>query len=313
MIGDDQKYFIYDKNEDKYIEVDDDYIISHPNAKYYAERQIVDDLAQLNNRVNRLDEVIGYAYYDNVTYSYTYSGMIYDVDSLKQETTGLSRNIMELWDEFYGVSYRSTVAYDTSKHAYGMAYFAYELSLLGNAYALDAYIMAYNARETIGHEHIDAYFRPLNNEEIEALMENPYSIPVYGKQVIDGTEYYVKERVFDINTYNNNPSYYYVYIEPEDSTGFYKTLEEYNTRIDNAQYTADNILFNLNSTTYGTEAAYLDIIPKMNDGSNARTIQLNVTEAEIDENNGEILSYGFITTYSLASSFSYYSKFVILE
>ena len=59
-----EKYFIYDDTIGEYLEVDKEYIDNHPDVQYYVEQQIIDDLTQLNKRVARLDETVGYVFYD---------------------------------------------------------------------------------------------------------------------------------------------------------------------------------------------------------------------------------------------------------
>lgn len=307
----DKIYYIYDETIGQYIQVDEEYIINHPDENYYVELQIIDDLAQLNRRVDNLEETVGYYYYDTISNSYTYTGLLYDIDRAQQDINILFddvEHISDLSTKAYSVS---ILSYNTAVESYDMAYFAYEMSLLGNAYAYIAYVMAYDAKERIGIESVDGYYRPLNEEELEILTNDKFAIPVFSKQD-PNDEYYRRETYFDLDKYNNGELYYYVYVDPVEATGFYKTLEEYDDAIKYAQYSADNALFNLGAQTNGTSYAYVDLTPDVNEGDNTRTIVLNVTEADVSYDTGEILRHGFITTYSLFNSLAYYSRFEIL-
>ena len=307
----DKIYYIYDESTGQYIQVDEEFIINHPDEDYYVELQIADDLAQLNRRVDNLEETVGYYYYDTTSNSYTYTGLLHDIDRAKEDINILFDDVEHISDlSTYAYSI-SILSYNTAVESYDMAYFAYEMSLLSDAYAYLAYVMAYDAQEKIGIESVDGYYRPLNEEELEILTNDKFAIPVFSKQD-PNDEYYRRETYFDLDKYNNGELYYYVYVDPVESTGFYKKLEEYDEAIKYAQYSADNALFNLGAQTNGTSYAYVDLTPDVNEGDNTRTIVLNVTEADVSYDTGEILRHGFITTYSLFNSLAYYSRFEIL-
>lgn len=303
------KYYIYDESTKEYIEVDKEYIESHPDAEYYIEQQLVDDLAQLNNRVTRLDEVVGYAIYEDGMY--TYSGLLGEVDSINKDISLAFVKIGEIENTTAEAITLSNMAYGTSNVAYDMAYYAYEMSLLSDAYAYIAYVMAKESKEIIGNPTIPGYLTELTQEEIEKLSADPYLYKVYYTDSSNPDE--VLFGYFNLEKYNSGEREYFTYTEAVPSTGFYNRLENVDSAIAYAQETADNALFGLHGRVEGSSYVDITFDPDIkNELSNDRTIVLGIDEADISPEDGKILKDGFITTYSLYNSFSYYSKIIIL-
>lgn len=309
-----ETYYIYDSETGSYIEVDLEYIINHPDEEYYIEQGLVDDITILNNRLDRVDSVLGYEIYDPQTDTSSYTeGLLNDVNIIDDKVVELRNDLYSL-ENLFGETYlRSNIAYNTANTAYDMAYFAYEIAITTDAYAYIAYQLAYRATYIIGEEGQEGYFRDLTPDEIELLKQDQFAIDnLYVKE--PGTDNYTHAGYFDYDKYINGELDYFILIEPTESTGFYKTLDEYSERIDLAKESADNALFRLYSQTNGTSYIDLTLDPMTNeDGSNSRTIILNVDEANITYEDGLILKEGIITTYSLYNSLAYHMRFAVIN
>lgn len=301
------KYYRYDEATDTYILVDSDYINEHPDEQYYIEKE--NNLSELEEKVNRLDDAVGFKIYDETLGKYTYTdGLLKDVHQLEIKTDTLSENVDELRTEVTEFQKKTNIAYETANIAYDMAYIAYEASAGSDEIAREAYAMAYDAKVTIGIPHSYGYYTELTEEDIALLNEDPNAIETYSfnenpSSSIPLPDYYDKD----------SGTIYYKYVPEILATGFYKDLEETSNLAYDAKSSADNALFRLYSRTEGTTYADLILSPNENDGSNRRSIILNIDEAEIDKDSGEISQDGFITTVSLANTLSYISSFDIIE
>lgn len=300
------KYYRYDSESDTYILVDSDYITEHPNEQYYVESE--NNLADLEEKINRLDDVVGFKFYNPDTDTYTYSaGLLKDVHTLENRTDELASDVDNLRQEVNEATVKSISAYNTATEAYTMAYAAYESSVGSDEMAREAYAMAYEAKETIGVPHSYGYFTELTEEDIELLNSDPTAITVYSIRE-DNLSGIPSEDYYD----PNSDIQYYKYIPEVVSTGFYRELETTYNLAYSAKESGDNALFRLYSRTEGTTYADIELKPDVNTGSNTRTIVLNIDEAEINPVTGYITQDGFITTVSLANTLSYISSFDII-
>lgn len=269
---------------------------------------ITGGLEEINNRVNRLDEVVGYSIYNEEFDNYTYSGMILDVYELQNTSKFLINQVNSAVELAEFAAHTSTIAYDTSIEAYDFAYYAYEIAITSDAYSYLAYQMAYYAVETIGVPHSYGYFLELTREDIRLLQEDPTAIEVYAIRYGNDSGIPLLEEY--------DPLYdgqYYKYIPEIEATGFHKDIDNISAVAYYAQYSADTALYRLYSQTTGTTYASLDLDPESYTDDIYRKITLNVDEAEIDSYSGEIGKEGFITTYSLSNTLSYISTFVIIN
>lgn len=269
---------------------------------------ITGGLEEINARVNRLDEVVGYAIYDEVFDTYTYTGMIEDVNTLFILSQELERNVETAMQQSARAERISIEAYNTSEEAYNFAYVAYEVAMDAGYMAIEAYEMAYRSVVTIGQKHEIAYFTELTEEDIAILTIDPYAFTIYAIREDNFSGIPEPESHY-------NPEYegqYYKYIPEVESTGFYRDLEELTELSYAAKYSADNALFRLYTQTLGTSYMNLSLSPTENDGSNTRFLKLNVTEAYIDSYSGEVVTEGIITNSSLSDTLSYISSFVII-
>lgn len=270
---------------------------------------ITGGLEEINERVTRLDEVVGYSIYNEEFDTYTYSGMILDIYNLYNVTDALSESVDEAMTLAEHARDTSIIAYNTSTEAYDFAYYAYEIAITSDAYSYLAYQMAYYAVETIGVPHSYGYFTELTNDDIKILQEDPTAIEVYAIRYGNDSGIPLQEEY--------DPLYegqYYKYIPEVEATGFHKDIDNITAVSYYAKYSADTALYRLHSYTQGTSYAYLALAPEEYDENNIyRTIILNVDEAEIDSYSGEIDKEGFITTYSLSNTLSYISTFVIIN
>lgn len=301
------KYYIYDSENDKYILVDNEYISSHPDEQYYIEKE--NNIDTIRERVDRLDEVIGFKIYDENLERYTYTeGLLNDVNDLSIKTDNLITNVNRIDTELAVTQTMARESYYTANTAYELAYAAYESSIGSDILAKEAYTMAYTATEKIGIPHSYAYFSYLTEEDIALLEQDPNAIQVYSIKEDNHSGVPLPD------VYVTNSEYqYYKYTEEVLATGFYKDIEETRDIANDAKTSADNALFRLHSAVIGTENINLEITPAVNSGNNSRTIVLDVDEAEINSYSGEIIKDGLITTFSLSDTLSYISSFVVIE
>lgn len=300
------KYYRYDSETDKYILVDSDYINEHPEEQYYIESE--NNLKEIEEQVQRLNNAVGYKIYDENLEKYTYTdGLLKDVYELELKSDEISENIIRVQNEVRYIGDRAETAYYTANSAYEIAYIAYESSVGSDLLAKEAYSMAYSATEKIGIKHSYAYFTELTEEDIALLIEDPSAIDVYSIKEDNQSGIPLPDH-YD----PNSGLIYYKYIPEVLPTGFYKDLEETYIIASDAKTSADNALFRLFARTEGTSYADIELKPDTNTGSNTRTIVLNIDEADISYETGEISNDGFITTVSLANTLSYISSFEII-
>lgn len=270
---------------------------------------ITSELESVNDRLNRLDEVVGYVIYNEETDTYSYTaGALYDIDELFRISERLAEGVNLAIDTANIAEATATTAYETSIEAYAFAYLAYETAMQSDQLAVEAYAMAYQSIVTIGNPSEDPRWEELTEEDIALLNENPTVIDVYA--IREGNESGIpRKEPYD-------PEFegiYYKFIPGVEATGFHKDIEDISLVAYEAKYSADNALYRLLTQTTGTSYAHMSLSPEENDGTNVRTLILNVDEAEVNSYTGEIEQPGFITTYSLANSLSYIQTFVIIE
>jgi len=278
------------------------WILSQPES-------ITEDFEIFNNRLNRIDEALGYVIYDSDLDTYTYTnGLLYETHNLQIQTGELNDRMVNLEStvELFGV--KANQAYDTANVAYDMAYDAYMSSASSTEMAYQAYEMAYTSVIKIGNKSTKERYEELTQEDIDLLNENPDAIQVYA--IREDNQSGIPLPDF----YNPDSGLiYYKYIPYVEGTGIYKELEDTQEIAYEAKDIANNSLFRLHATTSGTTYADLTLSPDENDGTGHRTINLNIDEAQINKDNGEIEQDGLITTFSLANTISYISSFEIIE
>ena len=278
------------------------WILSQPES-------ITEDFEIFNNRLNRIDEALGYVMYNEEFDTYTYTdGLIYETHNLQIQTSELNTRMGNLENTVEDFGIKANQAYNTANTAYDMAYEAYTASNSSSEMAELAYEMAYTSVVKIGNRSEDERFEELTQEDIDLLNEDPNAIQVYA--IRDDNHSGIP-----LPDYYNPDSglVYYKFIEAVEGTGIYKELEDVVDIANEAKESADNALFRLHTDRRGTTYAYLSLSPDENDGSGHRTITLNVDEAEINKDNGEIEQDGLITTFSLSNTLSYISTFEIIE
>lgn len=232
-----------------------------------------DNFDLFNTRINRIDKVLGYVIYNTETLTYSYTdGLIKETRDLKQQTSELITKIDDLTELSY-----------------------------------TAYDMSYNSYVIIGYHSEDSKFVELTQEDIELLNENPNAFQVYSIREDNHSGIPLPDTY-----YKNSTIKYYKYVDEIIGTGLSKEIEDIEDLAYTAKNSADNALYRLNTNTIGTTYAYLSLDPKNNNGSNSRTITLNVNEAEINPENGIIEQDGLITTFSLSNTISYISTFEVI-
>ena len=262
-----------------------DWILSQPS-------NIPGDISDLSDRLTALEQVVGYSYYDETLGAYSYSSLIETVYNLLFTVEDTSKQMNNFTEIVYNINNRATESYNLSYAAYSYAYFAYEFLKNDNSYA--AYVMAYTAYITVGHRGWESYFTPLTEEEIAMLEENPDAFPVYS--VRSDNHSGVPQR----DKYNKDSGLqYYTYTEGEEATGLTKDVIY-------AVETAEGALYNLEAETKGSQYVTMKLTPdEYEEGNPVRTISLEITEADINDENGEIEQKGMVNTNSLQNAFSY--------
>lgn len=266
---------------------------------------ITGNIDEFRERLDRLDDVVGYAIYDPDYDTYTYSGLIFDVNSLEVRTDEISRQVSTIRGEVDELHVKTFEAYNTANKAYDYASTAYEYTV---TYAMVAYDMAYTATETIGKPYKESYFVELTEEDIALLNEDPNAMQVYAIRPDNLSGIPLPDVYSPTSTIQ-----YYKLIDEQEATGFYKALIDMESDVAAAKQSADNALFRLHARNEGSSYAYIKLTPADNDGSNVRFINFTLNEADIDSYTGEILEAGIITTYSLSNALSYALTFDVIE
>lgn len=266
---------------------------------------ITGNIDEFRERLNRLDETVGYVIYYPEYDAYSYTGLILDINNLEVRTDSLSTQVSSIRNEVNQLHTKTFEAYNTANIAYDYATSAYEYTV---SYAMVAYNMAYTATEKIGVPYQDAYFVELTDEDITLLNEDPNAIKVYAIRPDNLSGIPLPD------VYNPGSTIqYYKLIEGHDATGFYKALIDMDATVNAAKESADNALFRLHANNVGSSYAYIKLTPSDNDGSNVRFITFTLNEADIKDTDGEIINEGIITTNSLSDALSYVLTFDVIE
>lgn len=262
-----------------------DWILSQPS-------NIPGDLSSLADRLTSLEQVVGYSYYDETLGAYSYSSLIETVYNLLFAVDDISQQMSNFTETVYNINTRANESYDLSYAAYSYAYYAYQFLKNDNSYA--AYVMAYTAYTAVGHKGWESYFTPLTEEEIAMLEEDPDAFPVYS--VRSDNQSTVPQR----DKYNKDSGLqYYTYTAGQEATGLTKDVIY-------AVETAETALYNLDAKANGSQYVTMKLTPdKYEEGNPLRTISLEITEADINDETGEINQKGIVNTNSLQDAFSY--------
>ena len=305
-------YYIYDSEHHKYISVDKEYIQEHPDEQYYISSDVRDDLSDILNRLDYLDETVGYSYYDDETLSYGYTGLLGQVDELDKKSELLEDLVNDVRIEVTRqkdiVEQSYHLAYDSNITSYNAYNYAYETRLIvdeATTYSAYAYQMAYTAIVRVGEKHSYGYFVELTEDEKLILSEDPSYITTY--------IFLDNGNPFEVQYDPLLETEFYKYIPEVEATGMYKDIDNIADVAYSALQSADYSLFRLHTQTTGSEYIEMDLVPDRNDGTNERTIVLNTIEADIDEISGLINQHGIITTYSLSDALTYHSTIIDLE
>lgn len=135
------EYYIYKNN--KYILVDNEYILSHPDDRYYE--FLIKDIINIQRDIKNIKNQIGLSYYDEENNSYTYTGFyenFYNIDNNISYLINYADNINEVSYEAYNYGY---IAYNTSNKnketiGYHSRYNVYEITDTPELYPDNLYI-----------------------------------------------------------------------------------------------------------------------------------------------------------------------------
>lgn len=263
------KYYIYNTQTGKYEQVDKEYIESHPNDTYYEIESLKDEIQAINDK-------IGYKILDPNGISYTYTGILKDLQDLVEKDYIIMDKIDNLSIIANNARTESINAFNKASEAYGMAYSAYQISEIAIDTANSnteksnlAYEMAYYSITEVGVASYQGYYRALTDEERETTEDGTLLYE------FDGFSY--KPIYFN---HRNTTTEYLTYIEPVIATGMHKVVED-------SAYMANTALYRLNLDNENEFTGYItmSLSPESYTGDPSRTLTFNVEKSEYSYEN----------------------------
>lgn len=288
------RYYIF-KNG-KYIEVDEEYVNTHPDDTYYVLHTSMDDVGYLKEKVSYIITTIGDITYEDEVY--TYSGIIGDLQNLHNADNIINTNIGLIntsIDNLYrlvsSATSFSTLAYNTANQAYEMSVAAYDMALEEIDNCRAAYDMAYTASYAVGETAKDGYFREVTEEEIEQMQNGELELNTF---------------LYRDNSYQqtNYSSIYtdvtwYTYVDPQEPTGMRKEIKD-------LTYNVNTSLYNLKvDNSYSNAYVWLNLSPATYNGSPERTIKVYSQFPDISLEERLIKKDGIITALTMNDVLSY--------
>ena len=291
--------YIYNDSRNEYVVVTPEYVLEHPDDKYYKMSNVMSDIAKLFKDLGILDERVGHKILNDDGYSYTYTGLVYDIYKLQMKTDNMQSSFDRL--ERIGVT-----AYNTATTAYGFAYNAYELasySLSITTVGIDeahiAYELAVKASEDVGVPTIEGYYSEATEEQIQS-----------GVQL-----YYYDESKNTYKPLDYDPEVtltWYVYNEGQEATGLTERVEDVehsnillDNRITELSHEVDTTLYKLDVNNENSSYVTLSMSPETFNGLPNRTINITTYNAQFVVETGEVLEDGLITVDIARDIYSY--------
>lgn len=286
------------------------------DTKYYIEENYLTDIQNLLNRVNRLDDTVGFKIYNEYLGTYSYSGHCEDIYNLQKEDASikynieiLSNNVVEIYDkaeDAYSLAYD---AYTLAYSSYKIGYVAYEISKESIKIANSSYDLAYEAIERVGEPTIEEHYSYVEYDEdlFNELKENGYELVYFNDGIWFANEPY-------------NDSYQYAYYVPkQDGTGLTVRVENVEKLSESAYEKSEaalqasyDSLYHLNVDNDNSTYVNLSLQPEDYYGSRDRTLYITTQEASIDSKTGEVYSNGLVNLNCAFNIYSYASSWMML-
>lgn len=316
------QYFIYDEETGEYIPENDILNVDRTTVDdagysiYWKKENYLIELKRLINRVNSLDERVGFENYDEETNAYTYTGLFKDIDDLREQDREILRALQIVDDKAnqaidtsikaYSLGY---TAYNTAYTAYGIAYTALEQSFNSIEKANRAYDMAYTAIVKVGDEHIDSGWLPVDSTYVISYIESGKSIIWYDEE---GNPHNPEDPIDP----NKEYFYYQEYVPGTGLTGRVEIVEE---KADEALTTANVALVSSYESLYHLSvdnnlSSYVNLAlhPDEFNGSRDRVLSITTREGSMDRHTGEIYSDGLVNMGTAVDIYSYMSSWMYL-
>ena len=278
----------YRKDGDKYIEVDQQYVITHPNEQYYTLHNIETAMVDLSDRLAYVEQTIGYA--KLIDGSYSYSGIMNDLHNLYESDKQLITTLIELQRNVTTIQYdliNVTATANEAKETANEALLNANEAITQSELALNS---ANNALEQIGDPLVPAHYEQITKEEAAEMQANGQNIYI---RHTDGS--YTSE------IYSTSVDYtWYAYVDNILPTGIRKEI------YDLSQLTANPLgnlyVNNEDSISY----VYLSI----GQDGNESTIYMHSKKASILFDNGIIEEDGLTTATSVNQMMSYMVEWI---
>lgn len=316
------QYFTYDEETGEYtpendiLNVDKETVDDAGYSIYWKKENYLIELKRLINRVNSLDDRVGFEHYHEETDSYTYTGLFQDIFELREKDKEIIENLIAVdnkateaintANKAYSLGY---TAYNTAYTAYGIAYTALEQSFNSIEKANRAYDMAYTAIVKVGDEHIDEGWIPLDSSYVTAYVTDGKVVVWYDDE---GNANYPEDPLDPDKEY----FYYQEYVPGTGLTGRVEVVEH---KADEALTTANvalvssyESLFHLSVDNNLSSYVNLGLHPDEFNGSRDRVLSITTKEGSIDRHTGKIYSDGLVNVGTAVDIYSYMSSWMYL-
>jgi hypothetical protein len=316
------QFFYLDEETGKYIEVTsaeevNELLAANPDIKFFRLENYLTDIKKLIEEVDELQETVGDKIYNEEYDTYTYTGILKDInqlyfkDSLLQSQIDDVSILTSIALETANTAYKqSEIAYTTANIAYDTANIAYDLSAETRLIADEAYIVAKKASEDVGvpTKHGKGWVQ-IEYAEINDYKSQGYII------YFDNYGNYDEAKEPYFEEYN-----YYIYDETIEGTGLTRRVELAEDKADTALDTANEALINADKSLYNlyvdnTESSYvkLNLTPEQYAGGPNRILHIETEHAIVDPETGEIINNGLTTVSTVYDIYSYASSWQILD
>ena len=283
------EYYIYNYQFETYDKVTTEFILDHPYDTYYKIISFIDE-------INAINDKIGYAEYNETTHDYAYTGILKELNNLKNTDASMQFEIYSiksiLNNAVNEISYTSSNAYSLAYNAYIKSDIAIDIASENIEKSNIAYDTAYSVRVELGYPSQGITFRELTDEEKQSMSNGDI---IY--EYLPNTNTYI-ETVYDSSLANIKN--YCMMVDPVEAVGLYKIIEQ-------SQYNSSRALYNLNNDTSMQYPGYvtLSLTPSTYMGDVHRTIKLSVKQTNYSIDDLKIYTDGLITAYQFNEILSY--------
>jgi len=274
------EYYIYYNHA--FVKVDNEYILSHPDDKYYY--FLIHDMVMINKSISAIAEILGVNTYSEISMSYT-GGMLGDINRVSQNITRIYELLAsdhEYIDSAYELAYNATVKNNQQDNVLEMAY--------ANTYL---------NTEKIGYH---------TSYNVYKLVEE-WNQDVIDKIHDDGNIVYVKDDDGNLVAMTYNSNYQgdcWIHYSKIPGTGIELEIENISDLISDNSY----LLYWLSAQNDNEDYVKISLTPSMRVDPH-RKITLSMVESNVERMTGSI-TRGVVTENSLVNSFAYFLNWKIL-